>query len=178
MISSESTPKNHTFWNKFLFLFKNMKNNQIFAQKTRKIVKPLRLSIFLILSFSSTEILCFSKKQNQFSILFSNPHSLFLFPPHLPERHPQMAEKQNNPNDFIKELTGRPVVVKVNSGVCYHGIFPSTPLDRYNRYPGLHRRFHEHRPRADSRVCRWRVKSKLRWLFHSRKQWYVVLWVE
>ena len=33
-----------------------------------------------------------------------------------------MAEKQNNPNDFIKELTGRPVVVKVNSGVCYHGI--------------------------------------------------------
>eukprot|EP00484_Ammonia_sp_Unknown_P014293 CAMPEP_0197058026 /NCGR_PEP_ID=MMETSP1384-20130603/103277_1 /TAXON_ID=29189 /ORGANISM="Ammonia sp." /LENGTH=87 /DNA_ID=CAMNT_0042492635 /DNA_START=47 /DNA_END=310 /DNA_ORIENTATION=+ len=34
-----------------------------------------------------------------------------------------------NPSEFIKQVMGRPVVVKLNSGVTYHGILAG--LDEY-----------------------------------------------
>ncbi|TRY72747.1 hypothetical protein TCAL_06716 [Tigriopus californicus] len=39
-----------------------------------------------------------------------------------------MATRQN-PNEFLKSLLGRPVVVKLNSGVDYRGVLAS--LDGY-----------------------------------------------
>ena len=32
-----------------------------------------------------------------------------------------VAAKRQNPNDFLKQIIGRPVVVKLNSGVDYRG---------------------------------------------------------
>ena len=37
--------------------------------------------------------------------------------------------KRQNPNDFLKQIIGRPVVVKLNSGVDYRGVL--TCLDGY-----------------------------------------------
>ena len=34
---------------------------------------------------------------------------------------PAEAPKKNNPADFLKTILGRPVVVKLNSGVDYRG---------------------------------------------------------
>ena len=37
-----------------------------------------------------------------------------------------MAQPQkNNPSDFLKQVLGRPVVVKLNSGVDYRGVAPA-----------------------------------------------------
>ena len=33
-----------------------------------------------------------------------------------------MATAKNNPSDFLKTVLGRPVVVKLNSGVDYRGV--------------------------------------------------------
>ena len=40
-----------------------------------------------------------------------------------------MTSKRQNPNDFLKQIIGRPVVVKLNSGVDYRGVL--TCLDGY-----------------------------------------------
>ena len=40
-----------------------------------------------------------------------------------------MSSKRQNPNDFLKQIIGRPVVVKLNSGVDYRGVL--TCLDGY-----------------------------------------------
>ena len=37
--------------------------------------------------------------------------------------------RRQNPNDFLKQIIGRPVVVKLNSGVDYRGVL--TCLDGY-----------------------------------------------
>ncbi|OQV23251.1 putative U6 snRNA-associated Sm-like protein LSm6 [Hypsibius exemplaris] len=39
------------------------------------------------------------------------------------------APARTNPSDFLKELSGRPVVVKLNSGVDYRGLLSC--LDGY-----------------------------------------------
>lgn len=39
----------------------------------------------------------------------------------LPLSRPKMSARQN-PNDFLKSLLNRPVVVKLNSGVDYRGV--------------------------------------------------------
>ena len=37
------------------------------------------------------------------------------------------APAKNNPADFLKQVLGRPVVVKLNSGVDYRGGLPPCP---------------------------------------------------
>ena len=37
------------------------------------------------------------------------------------------AAPKNNPADFLKQVLGRPVVVKLNSGVDYRGDTPPSP---------------------------------------------------
>ena len=44
-----------------------------------------------------------------------------------------MAQQKNNPADFLKQVLGRPVVVKLNSGVDYRGTpccGPQSPLHK------------------------------------------------
>ncbi|KAI2806331.1 hypothetical protein RDWZM_006689 [Blomia tropicalis] len=40
-----------------------------------------------------------------------------------------MSHRKQTPNDFLKQLLGRPVVVKLNSGVDYRGVLDC--LDGY-----------------------------------------------
>ena len=41
----------------------------------------------------------------------------------------EIMSRRQNPNDFLKQIIGRPVVVKLNSGVDYRGVL--TCLDGY-----------------------------------------------
>ena len=52
----------------------------------------------------------------------------------MPRSHESaMAQQKNNPADFLKQVLGRPVVVKLNSGVDYRGTpccGPPSPLHK------------------------------------------------
>ena len=59
----------------------------------------------------------------------------------------------NNPSDFLKTVLGRPVVVKLNSGVDYRGVLaaPRSRLPPRCRHPT--RRERRSRPRAGVLAC-------------------------
>lgn len=81
-----------------------------------------------------------------------------------------MSRKQT-PSEFLKLIIGRPVVVKLNSGVDYRGnkktrheIKTITALkDNYSllflRCLSLSRWLHEHCSRADRRVRKWSIEE-------------------
>ncbi len=41
---------------------------------------------------------------------------------------PQESQQQRSPAEFLKSVLYRPVIVKLNSGVVYQGLSPSSPL--------------------------------------------------
>ena len=67
--------------------------------------------------------------------------------------------RKRNPSEFLKQIIGRPVVVKLNSGVDYRGeitlIHEEQQPFHALRYTGLSRWLHEYRPGADRRVRQW-----------------------
>ena len=54
-----------------------------------------------------------------------------------------MSKKQT-PSDFLKQIIGRPVVVKLNSGVDYRGELSSFPDSTNRRMPWLRVILHHH----------------------------------
>ena len=52
----------------------------------------------------------------------------------------RVMSARQNPNDFLKTLLGRPVVVKLNSGVDYRGVLrchAATPMPTLEMTDGL-----------------------------------------
>lgn len=76
----------------------------------------------------------------------------------------RMSKKQN-PSDFLKLIIGKPVVVKLNSGVDYRGkgiVYPMLKLLAWAltrmttcRCACVFRWIHEHCIGADGRICQW-----------------------
>ena len=75
----------------------------------------------------------------------------------------RMSFKKQNPSDFLKLIIGKPVVVKLNSGVDYRGkdecsVFVWCALIRITyayRRSCLFGWLYEYSTGADGRVCKW-----------------------
>lgn len=83
-----------------------------------------------------------------------------------------MSRKQT-PSEYLKQIIGRPVVVKLNSGVDYRGFQTNfnCPIlfKTKKRRSSLSGWVHEHSFGTDRRVCKWSIEKQIRRRIYSWK---------